>query len=118
MAAALLSRLIQSAESGDTAAMVRLGLTYKEGIGALQNFDQAAMWIQEAAGRGDPKGMLELARLYRDGVGVEPDLVLAYVWFNRAAAALNVEAAREREAIAIKLDPGQLREAQARSAVQ
>ena len=60
--------------------------------------------------------MLELGRLYRDGVGFEADAVLAYVWFNRAAAALNMDAVREREDLASDMTPEQLRSAQELSA--
>ena len=39
----------------------------------------------------------------------------AYVWFNRAAAALSMEGVQERDSIAIKLAPEDLRRAQALS---
>ncbi len=107
--------LQMSAENGSTEAMIFLGRLSRSGIGILQNFGQASKWIQTAAARGNPEGMLELGRLYRDGVGVEKDLVLAYVWFNRAAAARNLDAVREREAVARMLAPEELVQAQNRS---
>ena len=39
----------------------------------------------------------------------------AYVWFNRAAAALNMEGVQERDSVAIKLAPEDLKRAQALS---
>ena len=101
-----------AAENGNTEAMIFLGRLSRTGVGILQNFSQASTWIQTAAARGDPEGMLELGRLYRDGVGVEKDLVKAYVWFNRASAARNLDAVREREAIARILTPEELKRAQ------
>jgi hypothetical protein len=107
--------LQMSAENGNTEAMIFLGRLSRTGVGILQNFGQSAKWIQTAATRGNPEGMLELGRLYRDGVGVEKDLVRAYVWFNRASAARNLDAVREREAIARVLTPEELKAAQNQS---
>ncbi|MFC5768416.1 tetratricopeptide repeat protein [Thauera sinica] len=108
--------LRRAAESGHTGAMVQLGKLYRTGLGVLQNFDLTLAWLRKAADGGDAEGMLELGRMYRSGTGVKQDLVEAYVWFNRAAAALHTEALGERENVALKLRPEELREAQARSA--
>jgi len=108
----LVVRLQDSAEKGDTAAMTRLGVMHKYGVGILQNYDLAAKWIQQSAYSADPDGMLELGRLYRDGVGVEKDPILAYVWFNRAAAGMNMRAVKERDAILRGLTSDQLKAAQ------
>lgn len=102
----------RAANSGHSGAMIQLGRMYRTGIGALQNFSGAADWIRKAAEQGDADGMLELGRLYRDGVGMDQDYVKAYIWFNRAAALLNMEAAREREVVARKLNAEQLSAAQ------
>lgn len=110
-------RWLQSAaEKGSLQAMVQLGRLYRSGFGVLQDYGLAHKWITTAAERGDPEGMLEMGRLYRDGVGIPRDALLAYVWFNRAAAALHVEAVRDRDDVARGLSAEQLREAQARSA--
>lgn len=108
--------LSRAAESGNTSAMIHLARMYRNGIGALQNYDNAARWITRAAEKGDPEGMLELGRLYRDGVGIEQDVTMAYVWFNRAAALLNLDAARERDGISRRMNEAQLQRAQHLSA--
>ncbi len=105
-----------AAENGNTDAMIFLGRLSRTGVGILQDFAKASAWLHTAAQRGNPEGMLEMGRLYRDGVGVEKDLIKAYVWFNRAAAARNLDAVREREAIARVLKPEELRDAQRQSA--
>lgn len=105
-----------AAESGHTGAMVQLGKLYRTGLGVLQNFDLAVEWMRKAAASGDAEGMMELGRLYRTGTGVKQDLIQAYVWFNRAAAALHNEALNERENVALRLSPAELKEAQVRSA--
>jgi hypothetical protein len=104
--------LQRAAENGSTEAMVHLGRMYRTGIGALQNYDLSGQWIERAAFAGDPEGMLELGRLYRDGIGFELNLILAYAWFNRAAAELSSEAAYERDTLARRLSPDQLKAAQ------
>ena len=107
--------LKRAAESGHTDAMIHLGKLYKSGIGTPQNYDLAVHWLGEAARAGDAAGMVEFGRLYRSGIGIEQDAVQAYVWFNRAAAALNMEGVQERDSIAIKLAPEELKRAQALS---
>lgn len=107
--------LQKAAEGGHTGAMIQLGKLYRVGVGVLQNFELSLNWIRAAATHGDAEGMMELGRLYRSGVGVDQNLIDAYVWFNRAAAAHNLDAARERENIALKLTPEQLKAAQNRS---
>jgi uncharacterized protein len=107
--------LQSAAEKDHAAAMVELGKLYRSGFGVLQDFELAAKWIGTAADRGDAEGMLELGRLYRDGIGFQRDPVRAYVWFNRAAAAMHMEAVRDRDDVARGFTPDQLRAAQTQS---
>lgn len=107
--------LRRAAESGHTGAMIHLGKLYKSGVGTPQNYELAARWLGEAARAGDAEGMVEFGRLHRSGVGVDPDAVQAYIWFNRAAAALSMEGVQERDSIALKLAPEDLKRAQALS---
>jgi TPR repeat protein len=104
-----------AAKGGNVEAMVYLGRVLRSGVGVLQNFTRSSFWIDAAARQGSADGMLEMGRLYRDGLGVERDLIKAYIWFNHAAAAHNLEAASEREAIMHILTPGELNEAQQQS---
>jgi hypothetical protein len=107
--------LQQAAEHGHTRAMLRLGMLYRQGVGAPQNYQLAAKWIGEAARQGDPQAMLEFGRLYREGVGVARDTVKAYVWLNRAAAARDAIAPRERAEVARLLTTEELHRAQSES---
>jgi len=104
--------LQRAAESGHTRAMLTLGLLYRRGVGAPQNYSLAAKWIENAARRGEPLAMLEFGRLYREGIGVGKDAVRAYVWLNRAAAARNPDAVHERAEVARILSAEELRWAQ------
>lgn len=105
-----------AAEHGHIRAMLRLGLLYRKGVGALQNFTLAAKWLEKAALSGDAQAMLEFGRLHREGIGVPKDPVRAYVWFNRAAAARDPDAPLERQAVARLLTPDELHRAQEQSA--
>lgn len=109
--------LRKAADAGHTGAMVQLGRLYRTGLGVLQNFDLTVEWMHKAADRGDPEGMMEVGRLYRSGTGVKQDLIMAYAWFNRAAAALHTEAVNERDNVALRLSETELKQAQARSAM-
>lgn len=104
--------LQQAAEHGHARAMLRLGMLYRQGVGAPQNYALAAKWIEMAAGQGEPQALLEMGRLHREGVGMPKDLVKAYVWLNRAAAAREPSAPRERAEVARLLTPQELQKAQ------
>ena len=104
--------LQQAAERGHGRAMLRLGVIYKKGIDAPQNYGLAAKWIEKAALLGEPQGMLELGRLYREGIGMPQDLAKAYIWLNRAAAARDQDAPHERREVARLLTQTELRHAQ------
>lgn len=104
--------LQQAAERGHTRAMLRLGLVYRKGVEAPQNYALAAKWVEKAARLGEPQAMLELGRFHREGVGMPMDLVKAYIWLNRAAAARDTEAPRERAEVARHLTAAELQQAQ------
>ena len=71
---------------------------------------------REAAETGDGRAMLALGRLYRQGLGVLQNYVVAHKWFNIAASRGEAEAATERDALATKMTPQQVAEAQERAA--
>ena len=110
-----LAWLTQAAEGGHTAAMLKLGKLYRNGVGVPQNYEFAEKWVRAAAEAGNSEAMVELGRFYRAGVGVKADAVKAYVWFNRAAAAMNMEGVHERDIIGLKLSAEDLKAAQAES---
>ena len=65
-----------------------------------------------AANGGDARAMAALGRLYLQGVGVMQDFVEAHKWFNLAASRGDVEAAKQRDALAEKMTPEERAEAQ------
>jgi len=89
---------------------------YSTGLGVPQNFYEAAKWYYRAAARGNGKAQFELGLLYNKGRGVPRDLVLAEMWLNLSAshgARRDGDfRARIRDAVASKMTPAQLAEAQ------
>ena len=71
---------------------------------------------QAAANAGDAKAMLALGRLYMQGLGAPQDYVKAHMWFNLAASLGEVEAVAERDALAGRMAPEQVAEAQKQAA--
>ena len=67
---------------------------------------------QTAANAGDAKAMLALGRLYVQGLGVPQNYVHAHLWFSLAASRFEAEAVKERDALAARMSPEQVAEAQ------
>lgn len=71
---------------------------------------------QAAANAGEAKAMLALGRLYVQGLGAPQNYVQAHMWFSLAASKGEAEAVAERDALAEKMTPGQVAQAQERTA--
>ena len=71
---------------------------------------------QAAANADDARAMLALGRLYVQGLGVPQDYVQAHKWFNLAASRFEAEAMKERDALAGRMAPEQVAEAQKQAA--
>ena len=70
-----------------------------------------------SANAGDAKAMLALGRLYVQGLGVPQNYVQAHMWFSLAASRFEVEAVKERDALAGRMSPEQVAKAQDLAAV-
>jgi TPR repeat protein len=112
----------KAADRGDAAAQVELGNMYKYGQGVAQNYAETAKWYRKAADRGDAKAQFDLGRMYEEGQGVPQDYLYAHMWFNLAAAhqpgwakGPRDLAVTSRDAVAAKLTPVQIAEAQRRA---
>ena len=74
--------------------------------------DAAIAEWQTGADAGETKSMLALGRLYLQGLGVPQNYIQAHMWFNLAASRGEAAAMTERDALAAKLTPEVLTEAQ------
>lgn len=68
-----------------------------------------------AADDGDSRAMLALGRLYEMGMGTPQNYILAHMWFNLAASRGEMDAVAAREALAARMTPQQVAEAQERA---
>lgn len=100
------------AEQGHPDAQNNLGVMYNTGKGVSQDNTQAARWYRMAAERGHADAQSNLASLYVTGRGVPQDYTQAYAWFNLAAEQGDRSAASNRDFVANRLSPEELREAQ------
>jgi TPR repeat protein len=112
-----------AAEQGNLQAQINLGALYRDGQGVLQDYAEAAKWYRLAAEQGAASAQFNLGAMYADGHGVPQDYVLAHMWFNLAAAQsdmnfkgveaqTNKYAFQQRDAVAAKMTPDQIAEAQ------
>lgn len=113
---AAVKSLVPRAERGDANAQTRLGFMYEHGRGVPQDYVLAVYWYTAAAGQGHPTGQYLLGLMYDKGHGVLRSDTLAYMWLNLATAHAPPHAkeyySRLRDAIASKLSPAQVAEAQ------
>jgi TPR repeat protein len=58
---------------------------YLQGKGVKQDYEEAAKWYLEAAGRGHAAAQCSLGILYNEGAGVAKDYTQAEKWFRMAA---------------------------------
>lgn len=76
------------------------------------------MWYRQAAEQGDAQARMNLGLMYARGEGVSQDYVQAHRWLNLAAASgdapgIRDQAARARDAIAVRMTPAEVAQAQA-----
>jgi len=104
------------ADRGDARAQTMLGFMYEYGRGVPQDYAEAAYWYACAAERGHATAQYLLGLMYDKGHGTIRSGVLAHKWLNLAAAGarpgVREHYMRIRNAVAAKLTPAQLAEAQ------
>ena len=104
------------ADQGDADAQAQLGFMYEQGRGVVKSYDLAVHWYVCAAEQGHTAAQYLLGLMYAKGRGVQRNDMLAYQWLNVAAARAPQRAkeyyARIRDAVAKKLTPAQIIEAQ------
>ena len=111
----------RAADQRDAAAQFYLGVMYSEGQGVPQDYAEAVKWYRLAADQGDAQAQYNLGLVYANGEAGQSDSISAYVWFNLATARLAASdprrrvAVSSRDAVASKMTPDQITEAQKRS---
>jgi uncharacterized protein len=103
----------KAAEQGHANGRLSLGSLYY----VRKEYGTAATWYRQAAEQGNAVAEIRLARQYADGMGLPRDNVQALKWFTIAAARAGdsyarTNAAKGRDAMAMKMTPGQIDEAE------
>ena len=82
-----------------------------------KEYSPAASWYRRAAEQGNALAQIRLARMYAEGPGLARDDVQAFKWFSVAAirgadSYARINAAKGRDAAAMKMTPAQVAEAE------
>jgi uncharacterized protein len=88
----LISTIKVLAESGNSKAMMQLGLMYHLGKGTDQNDRLAYQWFEKSAQAGEVLAMVFTGFMLDNGFGTSKDHVKAAVWYQGAAKKGNADA--------------------------
>ena len=102
---------LKAAEQGVAEAQAMLGYMYLVGDGAPQSNGKAHEWLRKAAEQGQNYALSNLAFLYEEGKGADRDLVLAHMLYGLSGKNGNVGALKSQTAVAGKMTPAQIKEA-------
>ncbi len=109
---------IKAATQGNAMAQANLGNMSLAGFGLPADPAAAAGWFKKAAEQGDAEAMLGLGMLCEAGKGVPKDVVQAHKWFALASVddrtyddGVFARARQAKEALAAKMTPAQLAQA-------
>jgi TPR repeat protein len=102
------------AEQDNADAQFNLGSLYYQGRGVPQDYDEAIRWMRKAAEQGHVFAQATLGSIYAEGVQgmIQKDYPQALMWFVFAAAQGDMEAMELRDAMASRMTPTQVAEAQ------
>jgi uncharacterized protein len=101
------------AVQGMAVAQFNLGILYAKGLGVPQDYMMAAKWFRQAAEQDYAAAQFNLGLLYARGFGVPQDDVRAYLWFYLAARQGGRDAITGLDAIAKRMHPDQIHQAEA-----
>jgi TPR repeat protein len=104
-----------AADKGHAAAQFELGQMYAQGLGVIQQFEEAAQWYLLAAKQGHAQAAFHLGFLHSHGQGVEQGYVKAYQWYCVSERFGYALAKKNLALISKKLSPGEREMAQWRA---
>jgi uncharacterized protein len=77
-----------------------------------EDLKEAVKWYHLAADQGDTDAQYELGKIYDERLSAKRDAVQALKWLNLAASSRYLPAIADRDALAAKLTPAQVAEAE------
>ena len=102
----------KAAAQGHADAQVNLGILFVYGRGVPQDYKMAVYWLRLSANQGNDLAQRKLGLMYERGDGVPQDYVQAYMWYILGAANGAKPRAVLRDALAKRMTPDQIDEAQ------
>jgi len=102
----------EAAKQGHAGAQTNLGTIYLHGEGAPRSDRMALFWFSQAAEQQDALAFAKLGLMYAQGRGVLQDFIQAHMWYNLSAAHGENRSAEARDALAQRMTPAQIAEAQ------
>lgn len=102
----------KAADQGDDYAQSCLGHMFSTGHGVPQDHAESVRWSRKSSDQGNAAAQYNLGVAYASGEGAPQDYVLAHMWFNLSAAQGDQYAAHNRDAVARRMTPAQIAEAQ------
>jgi hypothetical protein len=102
----------KAAVQGHAEAQANLGVLLVYARGGPQDYKMSVYWLRLSANQGNDLAQRKLGLMYERGDGVQQDYVRAYMWYSLGAAKGMEAGARLRDAIAKRMDPDQIAEAQ------
>ena len=102
----------KAAVQGHAEAQVNLGILLMYARGGQQDYKVAVYYLRLSANQGNDLAQRRLGQMYERGDGVPQDYVKAYMWYSLGAAHGMEAGARLRDALAKRMDPDQIAEAQ------
>jgi TPR repeat protein len=86
-----IGELKKQADIGNSCAVNKLGLLYRDGIGfVVQDYSKAIEYFKKAAGLGNSDGLFNLGLLYYYGNGVKQNYCTAQEYYEKAAKLGNI----------------------------
>jgi uncharacterized protein len=102
----------KAAAKGHADAQVNLGILFVYGRGVPQDYKMAVYWLRLAANQGNDLAQRKLGLMFERGDGVLQDYVRAYMWYSLGAMKGAKIGAAMRDAVAKRMTPEQIAEAQ------
>jgi TPR repeat protein len=104
----------KAAIQGDALAQLNLGDIYGNGKGVPEDYQLALYWFRLSAHQGNAMAQTKIGLMYERGNGVPQDVVLAQKWYILGAANGDKLGAEHRDALAKRMTPAQIFQAQQR----
>lgn len=105
----------KAAIQGDALAQLNLGIIYGNGKGVPEDYQLALYWFRLSVNQGNAMALTQLGLMYERGNGVTQDFILAHKWYILGAANGDKLGAELRDALAKRMTPAQIFQAQQRA---